>query len=156
MDTNHVLTFVSVVDILLSDFWVVVLFGLLHFGVSHHKWLKAMAVQGHKKKHSLDDHELLAVIHGAKTIGWGVVVVVTSYIIAGLVSYLVPANPFLGEGVQTNIWLANSFNIGVVGLIISGYCLILSAGGRWLVYLAKLIATAAVLLMVAGSVASYL
>lgn len=157
MDTNQVQVFANLVNYLLSDFWVIALFGFIYFGFVHRKWLTEMAEQGHKKKHNLkDDHELIAVVHGAKTIGLGAILVVASYIIIGLVNFLLPANPAMSEASHANIWLSNSFVIGVSGLIISGYCLILSAGGRWLVYVGKLIATASILFAVAASILTYL
>jgi hypothetical protein len=156
MDISHAEVFTNLINTLLSDFWVILLFGFIHFAISHHKWLKTMAEQGHKKKHDLEDHELIAVVHGAKTIGLGIVVVVCSYMVASLIFFLVPSNPALADTAKSNIWLANIFQLSVAAFMVSGYSLVLSAGGRWLTYLAKLIATAAVLALIGASIATYL
>lgn len=156
MNANQAEIFSNLMNVLLSDFWVILLFGFIHFVFSHHRWLKTVAEKGRKKKHDFEDHELMAVMHGAKTMALGVIVVVCSYIIASLVFFLLPSNPALAQTAQTNIWMANIFQISVAALIVSGYSLILSAGGRWLAYIAKLIATASILLLIGASIATYL
>jgi hypothetical protein len=156
MDTTHAELFNNLVNLLLSDFWVVLLFGFIHLGFSNRNWFHAMAMEGHKKKHDRDDHELIAVKHGARTIALGVIVVVCSYMIASLVFFLLPSNPALADSARANIWLANIFQLSVAALMVSGYALVLSAGGRWLTFIAKLIATVAILALVGASIATYL
>lgn len=156
MDISQAEIFRGLIDTLLSDFWVILLFGFLHFGIKNHSWLSAMVAQGHKKKHDRDDHELMAVVHGAKTMAIGVVVVICSYMIASLVFFLLPSNPALPDTARTIAWQANIFQISVAALIIAGYSLILSAGSRWLTFVAKLIATLTILVLVGASVVTYL
>ncbi len=156
MQTNDAAGFVPVIVTLLSDFWVVLMFGLVHFGFRNHRWLKAMAKQGPKKKHDKDDHELMAVVHGAKTIAIGIILVNLSYTIAQLVHYLLPVSPNISQGSTLEYWVSVGFGVGVVGMMIAGYCLMLSAGGRWLTYVGKLITTLSILGMIAALTASYL
>lgn len=156
MGINHAQGFGHVLQILLSDFWVILMFGLVYFGFKNHKWIKSMLMLGPKKKLNKDDHELMAVVHGAKVIGLGIVLVNLSYILAGLIFYLLPANPLLKEGSTMEYWMTIGFMTGTIGLMLAGYSLILSAGGRWLVYTAKFIATLSVLFMIGTLIASYL
>lgn len=156
MQTNEVAGFTPVLITLLSDFWVVLMFGLVHFGFRNHHWLKAMAKHGPKKKHDKDDHELMAVVHGVKTIAVGIILASLSYTIATLIYYLLPANPEMAQGSTMEYWVSVGFGVGVVGMMIAGYSLILSAGGKWLTYVGKLIATLSILFMISALVASYL
>lgn len=156
METREVAGFMPVINILLSDFWVVLLFGLAHFGIKHRQWIKAVAHQGPKKKHSKEDHELMAVVHSSKTIGYGIIVALFSYTIVQLIYFLLPMNPAVVENSALNYWAMVGFGTGLVGLMISGYCLILSAGGRWLSSTAKLLATGSLLFMIGTMVATYL
>lgn len=156
METREVAGFVPVINVLLSDFWVVLMFGLAHFGFKHHRWIQAVAKHGAKKKHDSNDHELMAVVYSAKTIGYGIVVAMFSYTIVRLIYFLLPMNPTLTDGSVLNYWAGVGFGVGVIGLIISGYSLIISAGSRWMVNTAKLVATASLLFMVGAMVATYL
>lgn len=156
MVTNDAEVFRNLINTLLSDFWVVMLFGLAYFGLKHYRWIKAMGKQGPKKKHTMDDFELVAVVHSAKSIAWGILLVIFSYTIVSLAYFLIPANPFTPDNSSAMTMLGQAFEVSVVTLMVAGYMLIISAGGRWLNLVAKIIATLGVLLVVAASIATYL
>lgn len=137
-----------VVNNLLSHTWLIILFGLIHLAFIERKGIYESIKQKKIKP-------LLPL--GKKTFYpiCGLLIILLSFaIVSSLLTYLMPESisiPDYSTMEAKDFWTTLKYQtqysglFGVIGFIIAGISLILSAGGKWLVNIAKLFITLSVL-----------
>jgi len=135
-----------IVNNLLSNTWIFVLLGLLHIIVLENQNVSAFLK---KKKFQV----LLPLFNRGLYLILGLTLIFLSFaIVNALLGVLVPSSmPEINYGLATDFWTTLKFQtqytglFSVIGLIMAGISLTLSAGGKWLVNLSKLLVTLTVL-----------
>ncbi len=130
----------------LSNVWLFVLLGLIHMAITEHKSILAFVKQ---KKIKL----LLPLLKRGSYLIIGLILIFLSFsIVNSILSVLIPeSTKEIDYGQAKDFWTTLKYQtqyaglISVIGFIIAGISLVLSAGGKWLVNLAKLFVTLTVL-----------
>lgn len=155
---------IHVIQVILSNVWTVVFFGILHLLIIERKTIFLFTKKVIKRENR-EIKELSPLLKSFSYIALGVLIVMGSYFIVSSIlttfffSLSLPEN---SSGIPvTDFWSAVKHYadytglFAVIGFIASGISLILSAGGRWLVNLSKLFATLSILYIFFSAIVTY-
>lgn len=138
-------------NLILSNLWMVVFFGILHMLLIESKTIFHF-IKAEKRK----IRQLEPLLKRSTYIILGILIIMGSYVLVNfIISTFLPSSSFPEidySAIQVHdffsavkYWSSYAGLFAVIGFIVSGICLTLSAGGRWLVNLSKLFATLSVL-----------
>lgn len=147
----------------LRHYWVIILFGLLWGLWLERGWVMRALTSGRPKKVMRQVFWAPIIRRAWYVFGGGLVVLSSWQFVIWTLHLLVPAampglpvDPSVHQLVNSaRTWTGSVALMGVFGFIAAGTCLTLSAGSRWLVTVAKLLATATILGMASVIIIAY-
>lgn len=149
---------ITIINQVLSNLWIFVLIGITYGAVLEYKLLLEFY---QKRKAKI----LKPLLHRLSYLALGIILVLLAFaIVNSILSIIVPSvmpmvkvsnippNSFLGS-IKSQKEYIGLFS--VIGLIMAGISLIISAGGKWMVTLAKLLATLSIIYLFFATIISY-
>lgn len=150
MEQNMGTGITQLINFILSNIWIVVLIGIVHILFTERNF-----VLSYFKNKKYQKEQLNKIWHRGWYLFGGIALSLLAFSIVYTITYIFISSGLPHTDLSTlrpgDFWATMKYQsqfaglYTVAGIIAAGYCLILSAGGKWLVNTAKLLVTVSLL-----------